>query len=82
MEYKRFDDYDSYGPHMGTRKIPGKTGFELKAHSACVEGWFRAKVHVEGSGPADPQNPQGIPFDVEDTGWPKFITAEQCAEGG
>lgn len=82
MEYKRFDEYDSYGRHAATKDIPDKTGFQLEVRSTCVEGWFRAKAHVEGRGPATPQHPNGLPFDFEDTGRAKYITAEECAGGG
>lgn len=82
MEYKPFDEYSSYGRHVATRKIPDKTGFQLKVHSTCVEGSFRAKAHVEGRGPVTVEHPEGIRFDFEDTGWPEYITAEECAGGG
>lgn len=42
MEYKRFDEYGSYGRHVAIRDIPDRTGFQLRVHSTCVEGWFRA----------------------------------------
>ncbi|MGQ0778461.1 MAG: hypothetical protein ACT4NY_29305 [Pseudonocardiales bacterium] len=81
MEYKPFDEYGSYGPHVATRNIPGKTSLQLKVRSPCVEGSYRAKVHVEGRGPATTADPGGIPFEDERTGWSEYITAEQC-EGG
>jgi hypothetical protein len=82
MEYKRFDEYDSYGRHTATKDIPDKIGFQLEVHSTCVEGWFRAKARVEGRGPATPQHPEGLPFDFENTGRTKYITAGECAGGG
>lgn len=82
MEYKRFDEYGSYGRHVATRDIPDRTGFQLRVHSTCVEGWFRAKARVEGSGPATTQHPDGLPFDFEDTGRMKYIAAEECTGGG
>ena len=65
---------------MGTPGVPER-GFQLKVHSPCYRGWYRAKAHMEGTGPATTQHPEGIPFDFEDTGWAKYITAEQCAGG-
>ena len=81
LEYKPFDEYGSYGPHVATRKIPDSAGLQLKVRSKCYRGWYRAKVQVEGRGPATEADPAGIPFEDEHTGWPKYITAEQCAGG-
>ncbi|MGH4013258.1 MAG: hypothetical protein ACRDSL_04860 [Pseudonocardiaceae bacterium] len=46
-----------------------------------MEGSFRARAHIEGRGPVTAEHPDGIPFDFEDTGWPEYITAEECAGG-
>jgi hypothetical protein len=78
MEYKPFDEYGSYGRHVATRDIPDQAGFQLQVRSPCARGWFRATAHVEGSGPATTQHPDGLPFDFEDTGQARYITAEEC----
>ena len=84
MEYKRVGEYSPLARrHAYSWITPDKLGFPLKVSSGiCVEGWYRAKAHVTGRGPATEQNPRGIPFEFEDTGRSKYVTAEQCSGGG
>lgn len=81
LEYKPFDEYGSYGPHVATKNIPDSAGLQLEVRSKCYRGWYRAKVQVEGRGPATAADPAGIAFEDEHTGRPKYVTAEQCAGG-
>lgn len=84
MEYRRVGEYSPLARrHAYSWIIPDKTGFPLEVSSGtCVAGWYRAATHVTGRSPATTQNPRGIPFDFSDTGPEKYISQEDCAEGG
>ena len=88
IQYKPFDEWDVYGRSPTIYDIPGDgtegggRPVELTVTSQCSRGAYRTHVHTEGTGPATEQAPQGIPFEFEDTGWQKYVTAEDCAGGG
>lgn len=90
IEYKPFDQWDRYGRTATTKDIPSSgrdpdsvadRPVRLTVSSECVRGAYRTRVHADGISPPTEAGP-GIPFDVEDTGWQKYITAEDCTGGG
>lgn len=88
IQYKPFDEWGVYGRSPTIYDIPGD-GTEgggrpvvLTVSSQCSRGSYRTHVHAEGTGPATDQAPHGIPFEFEDTGWQKYVTAEDCAGRG
>lgn len=91
IQYKPFDTWDEYGRTWHTENIPGSgkdpddladRPVVLELSTTCSRGWYRTKVHTEGIGPATDAAPQGLPFQFEDTGFPEYLTAEDCAGGG
>lgn len=87
-EYKPFDTWDAYDrtattwtiPGSGTNPDdPGDRPVQLTVSSPCLEGNYRTRAHVKGRGPATPEAPAGIPFEFEDTGRQKFVSAADCA---
>lgn len=90
IEYKRFDEFDSYDRTSTTWDIPGSGKDEqdpadqpvrVSVSSPCLEGTYRTRAHVEGKGPVTDTTPKPIPFEFEDTGWQKHFSARACAGG-
>ncbi|MGQ0773901.1 MAG: hypothetical protein ACT4NY_05705 [Pseudonocardiales bacterium] len=83
MEYKAIGEYSPLGRRqVVSRAIPDRTGFPVPVSAGtCAQGWYRAVVHVDGVGPSTTADPEGLPFDVTETGREKFITAQDCNGG-
>jgi hypothetical protein len=91
IEYKRFDEFDTYDRTSTTWDIPGSgrddedpadRPVRLTVSSPCVEGTYRTRAYARGKGPITESTPNPIPFEFEDTGWHKYVTAEDCVGGG
>ena len=87
LEYKPFDTWDAYDRTATTWDIPGSgtdpddpgdRPVQLTVSSPCLEGTYRTRAYVKGQGPATPEAAAGIPFEFEDTGWQKFVSAGDC----
>lgn len=90
IEYRPFDTWDTYGRTFTTSDIPGSGNdpddltdrpVVAPVSTPCLEGTYRTQVRAEGKGPVNEDTPKPIPFQFEDTGWPKYLSAEDCAEG-
>lgn len=67
------DEYSRLTPHaisaISEYRIPGPKGFSRTVTGPCVKGYYRTHYITTGTGP------DGIPFDIEDTGWSKLLTS-------
>ncbi|HEU0090083.1 MAG TPA: hypothetical protein VFQ77_20930 [Pseudonocardiaceae bacterium] len=67
------DEYSRRTPRaLSEYRIPGPKGFSRTVSAPCVKGYYRTHYTATGTGP------DGIPFDFEDTGWPKFFDVDDC----
>lgn len=91
IEYKPFDEFGRYGRTATTADLPGSgrdpeslsdRPVRLVVFSPCARGTYRTRVYATGTGPVTEAAPAGIPFEFEDTGWQKYISADDCAGGG
>ena len=61
--------------------IPGPDGDPVQVELPCKAGYYRAAWRATGRGPALPDHPQGLPFDIQDGDWGHTpVDATECGE--